>query len=286
MRIAVLGTGTMGTGVAHSLLRNGLDVTVWNRHPERAKPLGDDGARVADSAKAAVADADVVLTILFDESAVTEVAGEFLGSMAPGAIWMQTATVGPEGAKRLAALAGQHGATFLDAPVVGTKQPAEEGKLVVLTSGDAEAVKRIAPVLDAIGSKSIDTGADVGSASALKLACNAWIASLTAGVAQSIAMCEALGVDPGLFLRTIDGGPSNAPYAQLKGGMMLDGAYPPSFAVDGLVKDLNLLLDSATPTGTTTTLLAALRDLFAVTSDREHADDDVAAVVTAFGIVG
>jgi 3-hydroxyisobutyrate dehydrogenase len=281
MRAAVLGTGTMGMGIARSLLRNGIDVTAWNRHPEKAEPLKSEGAILAESVAEAVAHADVVITMFFDEDAVAESANEFLGSMQPDAIWMQTATVGPAGARRLAELADAHDVTFVDAPVVGTKKPADEGTLVLLVSGDSAAIETLAPVLEAIGSKTVTVGADAGGASSLKLACNAWVASLTAATAQSIEMCRALGVEPQLFLDAIDGGPSNSPYAQLKGGMMLDDDFPTSFAVDGLFKDLGLMIEAVEPTDASTALLQPLHDLFGRASSLGHGGDDVAAVVTA-----
>src|ERR1700712_2550656 len=124
----------MGVGMTHSLLRAGLPVTVWNRHLDKARPLADDGATVAESLAEAVAASDVVITMLFDADSVAEVVTEAAGSFRDGAVWAQMSTVGREGTARLADLAQQHGLTMLDAPVVGTKQPAETGKLTILAS--------------------------------------------------------------------------------------------------------------------------------------------------------
>ena len=281
MRIAVLGIGIMGTGMVRSLLRNGHDVTVWNRHEEKAKSLADDGARVESSSAAAVADADVVLTMLFDEPAVSAIATEFLDSMMDEAIWMQCSTVGPAGIRRLEQLANAHGVGMVDAPVVGTKKPAEDGTLVVLISGDPDRIDRLDPVLDAIASKIVRVGLEIGAASSLKLACNAWVASLTAATAQSLAMCEAFGLDPKLFLSTISGGPTDTPYAQLKGAMMIEKDYTPSFAVDGVLKDLALMVDAVDGTDVSVRLLLPLYDAF-VASSSGHDKDDIAAVITSF----
>jgi len=226
----------MGTGMVRSLLRNGHDVTVWNRHEEKAKPLAAHGARVELSSAAAVADADVVITMLFDEPAISAIAPEFLDSMMDGAVWMQCSTVGPTGIRRLERLAIEHSVQMVDAPVVGTKKPAEDGTLVVLVSGDSDRIDRLDPVLSAIASKTVRVGSEIGAASGLKLACNAWVASLTVATAQSLAMCEAFGLDPKMFLSTISGSPTDTPYAQLKGAMMIERDYTPSFAVDGLLK--------------------------------------------------
>lgn len=282
MRVAVLGIGTMGAGIARSLMRAGIEVTVWNRHGEKAAPLASDGARVARSSVEAVGDADVVLTILFDEDAVASVADEFLPAMMPGAVWMQAATVGADGVRRLASKADAAGVTVIDAPMVGTKKPAEEGQLVVVASGERSILHRLAPVFEAIGSKTVIAGDEIGDASSLKLACNAWVAALTVATAQSLAICRTLGVDPAIFLSTIDGGPSNTPYAQLKGGLMLDSDFTPSFAVNGIVKDLGLMIDAVEPAGMPTQVLKAVRGRFVAAAESGHDSDDIAAVITAF----
>ena len=140
----------------------------------------------------------------------------------------------------------------------------------------------MAPVLEAIGSRTLVAGDAVGAASALKLACNAWVALLTAGTAQSLALAETLGVDPRLFLEAIDGGPVFAPYAKVKGGAMLESDWTPSFEVDGVVKDVGLMLDAARGAAFPTPLLDAVHGLFAEASAAGHGADDMAAVRTAF----
>ena len=160
--VAVLGTGTMGAGMARNLIGAGLDVTVWNRSPDRARPLADAGARIATDAAEAVSGADVVVTMLFDVDAVAQVMEWALPAVAPNAVWVQTSTVGLEGTERLAALAAQHDVAFVDAPVLGTKGPAEQGTLTVLASGPTSLREAVAPVFDAIGSKTIWVGEQPG----------------------------------------------------------------------------------------------------------------------------
>ncbi len=286
MRVTVLGTGTMGIGMVHSLLRAGHEVTAWNRHGERATALADDGARIEVSAAGAVQNAEVIITMLFDEDAVAAVAREFLGAVLDGAIWMQCATVGLAGINRLAKLAAGFGVRMIDAPVVGTKKPAEEGTLVALVSGDADRIIRVTPVLDAIATRTVNVGTEIGAASGLKLACNAWVASLTVATAQSIAMCREFGLDPMLFLQTIDGGPSNTPYAQLKGRLMIEKDFTPSFGVDGVVKDIQLMIDAVTGTATSARLLRPLQSAFQDASSMGHETDDIAAVLVSFTPLG
>jgi 3-hydroxyisobutyrate dehydrogenase len=279
MRVAVIGTGIMGAGMARSLAREDHDVVVWNRSPDKARALEGDGIAVAHSVAAAVADSEVVLTMLFDTDAVLEVADEITGSLGPEAVWVQSSTVGPAGAGRIAEVAGPR---MLDAPVLGTKKPAEDGTLVVLVSGPEELVRRTTPVFDAIGGRTVVAGGEIGQASALKLACNAWIGLLTVGVAQSLGLAEALGVDPALFLEAIKGSPSDNPYAQLKGAAMLAQDYTTSFAVDGVRKDIGLMVEAARGADFPVDVLSAVLARYDQAADQGHGGDDMAAVRSAF----
>lgn len=281
MKVAVLGTGIMGVGVSHALLRAGHDVRVWNRSAARAEPLAADGATVADSPDAAVRDVDAVITLLFDADAVVEV-GEEIAPALGDTVWIQASTIGLDGVERVGELARRHGLTVLDAPVLGTKQPAEDGKLVPLVSGDPDAVEPMMPVFEAIGAKTVRAGDRLGQGTALKLVCNAWIATLITGLGQSLAMAERLGLDPGLFLEAIGGGAMDLPYAHAKAPLMLEREFPTSFAVEGVVKDVGLIRAAARDADVPEHLLAAVEELFRTTAARGHGGDDMAAVRTAF----
>lgn len=269
----------MGAGMARSLARAGHHVTVWNRTAEKAEALAGDNITATSSVTDAVTGADAVVTMLFDLEATLAVADDIVAALGPDSVWIQSGTVGPDGARRLAEVAT---GGLLDAPVLGTKQPAEEGKLVVLVSGPDALIEAAKPVFDAIGSRTVVAGSEIGAASGLKLACNAWIGLITAGTAQSLAFAAALGVDPELFLRTIEGQPTDSAYAQLKGKAILAGNYEPSFAVDGVIKDLGLMLDAAGSCGFPDELIAAVREMFRRASAEGHGADDMAAVRFAF----
>jgi len=280
MRTAVIGTGIMGAGMAGSLAREGHDVVVWNRSPDKAEAITGERITAAGSVAEAVADAEVVITMLFDTDAVLAVADELAGSLADGAVWVQASTVGPEGARRIGETAPGR---VVDAPALGTRKPAEDGNLVFLASGPADLVERARPALDAMGSRTITVGDEVGQGSALKLATNAWVGLLTAGTAQSIALAQAQGVDPALFLEAIKGGAVDTPYAHLKGGAMLsDDETPVSFALDGVRKDLGLMLDAAHAHDVPDTLLRAVLSLFDAASEKGHGSEDMAAVISAY----
>lgn len=282
MRVALLGTGVMGSGMARSLLWSGHQVTVWNRSRAKAEPLAEDGARVVGDAPEAAVGAEAVLTVLYDAESVVEVMSDVCPAMPDGAVWLQTSTVGTEGAHRAGRLAAEHGVPMVDAPVLGTRKPAAEGKLVVLAAGRNDLRDRVQPVLDAIGSRTVWVSERVGDGSALKLACNAWVSAITAATGQSIALARALGLDPQLFLEAIRGGPTDSAYAHLKGGAMISGDFPVQFALDGVVKDVGLIREAALATGVSPLLLDGVLASFRSASERGHGAEDMAAVVAAF----
>lgn len=265
--------------MARSLLRSGIHVTVWNRSVEKTKPLVDAGARAASNPYGAVRDADVVLTMLFDAAAVLRVAAEFLPGVRDTAIWMQSATIGADGMRSVAAAASGHHISVVDAPVLGTKDPAERGALTVLASGESGAVAALQPVFDAIGSRTVVVGDRLGDASDLKLVCNTWVASLTAGTAQSVALARAFGLETQAFLDAIAGSASDSPYAHLKSAVILGGNRAPQFALDGLLKDLRLA--QATAGHSATTYLDSLERLYTEASQEGHGHEDVAWVYDA-----
>jgi 3-hydroxyisobutyrate dehydrogenase len=281
--VTLLGTGTMGVGMTHALLRAGLPVTVWNRHPEKAAPLADDGATVAESLEDALRDAHVVITMLFDADSVAAVMTEALPHLQPGTVWVQSSTVGRDGIARLASLAAERGVPFYDAPVVGTKQPAEDGKLAVLASGPEAVRDVVRPVFDAIGAKTVWLGDEAGPASAMKLVANSWVATITAGAAFGIAQAVAFGLDPSQFLETVSGGAADSPYLQAKGRTIIENRTDdPQFALDGLRKDLRLILESDLAAGVPTTLVDALLELYGSAADQGYGSSDISAVGAAF----
>lgn len=275
--VAVLGTGIMGLPMAANLAVAGFGVRAWNRTPAKAAPLADRGCTVTDTPQEAVDGADFVLTMLSDGATVHEV----VESTEPaGAVWLQMSTVGLDWTERLAALAHEKAVPFVDAPVLGTRKPAEDGKLVVLASGPGELRDRCAPVFDAVGTRTLWVG-ETGAASRLKLAANAWVLALTNGTAESIRLAQALGVDPRLFLEAITGGALDVPYAHLKGGAMIDGEYPLAFAARHAAKDARLVLEAAGGEVDLAGTRAALAHLDAAI-EAGHGDEDMATLY--FGV--
>jgi len=175
--VAVLGTGIMGAPMARNLLNAGFQVRVWNRTRDKARVLAADGADLAETPADAVREAAFVITMLTDTAAILAVMGQAAESVPDGAVWLQTGMVGGE-VQPVARLAEDHGITFVDCPVIGTRETAKRGRLVVLASGPGDALDRAQPIFDAIGSKTVRLEPDAGRASRIKLVANAWTVAL------------------------------------------------------------------------------------------------------------
>jgi 3-hydroxyisobutyrate dehydrogenase len=281
--IAVLGTGTMGTPIARHLLEAGFGVRVWNRTRAKAEPLAEAGATVCDTPVAAVEGAEVVLTVLSDGDAVEETMSEdgALAAMGERSIWIQVSTVGIEFADRFAGLAQEAGVGYVDAPVLGTKEPAERGQLVVLASGLEELHERCKGVFDAYSKETIWVGDTPGLATRLKLVVNLWLLSVTEAAAEAIALAQALGIDPRLFLSTMEGSQIDTPYLHVKGEKILGGELSASFRLELACKDANLVVQAAEGAGVDLPLPKVARERFARAVDLGHGDEDMAATYFA-----
>jgi 3-hydroxyisobutyrate dehydrogenase len=274
--VALLGTGTMGAGMARNIAAARIPLKVWNRTRSRAEPLAEAGIEVADSPADAVRDADLVVTMLFDVESVEAALDEAREGLKQGAILVQQSTVGVAGADALAARAAELGLLYVDAPVLGTKKPAEDGALVILASGPEETKDVVAPLFEAIGSRTVWVG-EAGQGTRLKLVANSWVLTVVEGIAESLTLAKALGVEPRRFLDVVKGGAMDAPYVQLKGSAMLDGNFAPSFGLDGAAKDAALIVEAARAAGADLAVIEAVQQHFARALDAGHGDQDLAA---------
>lgn len=275
--IAVLGAGgTMGFPIARNLAGAGFPVRAWNRSRERAEPLISDGVELAGTPAEACGVAEIVLTMLADADAVLEtMSSAFEVEPVDGAVWLQMSTIGEEGTERCRALADEHGLAFVDAPVLGTKQPAEQRKLVIMASGAREFESRLAPIFDAIGQRTMWVG-EAGSATRLKVAVNSWILSVVEGAAETLALAEGMGLDPGLVLEAVSGGSLDLPYLQTKGKAILQRDFEPSFRLALAAKDAGLVEESAERHGLDLPLARIIHQRLAQGA-AEHGDADMAA---------
>jgi 3-hydroxyisobutyrate dehydrogenase len=276
MTVAVLGAGgTMGLPMARNIARAGLRVRAWNRSPEKMRPLADDGAHLADDARAAVEGADVVITMLADADAVLAVMGDAIDAMREGAVWLQTSTIGEAGIEACAELAEGHGIRLVDAPVLGTKAPAEQGELIVLGSGPEGLRDGLAPIFDAIAQRTMWVG-ETGAGTRLKVVVNSWIVTVVEGGAETIALAEGMGVDPTLLFEALEGGALDLPYLRMKGEAIAARDFDPSFSLRLAAKDAALVQESAGRRNLGLPALAAIRRRLEE-GVPEHGDEDMSA---------
>jgi 3-hydroxyisobutyrate dehydrogenase len=270
----------MGGPIASNIAAAGLQTRVWNRTREKAE--GVSGATVADAPADAVDGAGIVLTMLADGAAVESVMteGGVLVAMRDDAVWLQSSTVGIAAIERLAQLAEERGVAFVDAPVLGTKTPAEQGALTVLASGPDQALDACAPVFDAIGAKTVRLG-EAGAGTRLKLVVNNWLLLLLGDLAETVAFAERIGVDPRSFLEAIDGGALGSPYAQMKGPMMVERDFPTAFPLKLALKDLELVLEAGERHDSEMPLASVAAERFRRALEQGHGDEDMAAVYHA-----
>lgn len=283
-RVSVLGTGIMGSAMAGNLIAAGLPTTVWDRSASATGPLSEAGARVAASPREAVRQAQVVITMLPNAAAVAEVLFDsgVIGEFNPDTVWAQMGTIGVQATIDIAERIAKErpDIVFLDAPVSGSKGPAEKGELLILASGPEAAAGVIGPVFEAIGRKTVWLG-DAGQGSRMKLTVNAYLSILIEAVAETLELASRLGVDPGDLDAAIEGGPLDAPIADAKLHKMVSGDFAPEFPLEWALKDVDLALGEAR--GTDLPVLAALAEQWRAAVDAGHGRQDISAARLALG---
>jgi len=275
-RVGLLGTGRMGTAMAHRLLEQGFSVLAWNRDTDRAAPLAGRGAEIADSAADVVARTQAVITMVTTADVVREIVEPLLGRWPEETAWLQMSSVGATEADGLAELAAAHGVTFFDAPVSGSTRPAEEGRLTILASGPDAGRDRVEPIFAALGSE-VQWVGPAGMGSRLKLAANAWMIAMVAALAEAMHLCRLMGLDDEQFVTLLDQGPLGSPYGVEKLGEMQGRDYPAGFPVRLAMKDLKLVREVAKDASVELPLTdAVLERLGGV--EKSHDDEDLAVV--------
>lgn len=279
--ITVLGTGIIGTAVAKNLQKSGFEVCVWNRTRSKAKMLQTVGVTVCDFPLEAVQDTDVIISLLKDGPVILEVMQSLKECLSEGTIWIQMSTVGLD-IDALTAFAKQYELIFFDAPVQGTKQPAEQGQLIILASGSISHRQAVEPIFEAIGKHTVWVSEQPGASSRLKLALNSWVFALTHGVAESLSLAKELGIDPNLVVDVVTGGPMDNAYFQQKAQSILTDDYTTSFSIANAVKDAGLVVSAAEKQALQVDITRAGQQRFQRALDQGHGDKDMAAS----GLVG
>jgi 3-hydroxyisobutyrate dehydrogenase-like beta-hydroxyacid dehydrogenase len=242
MKVGFLGLGVMGSGMAARILDAGHTLTVFNRTPERATPLLESGARLARTPRGAAEGAEVVVIMVSNDAAVREVCegpDGLLQALEPRAIVLQMSTIGPDTTRWLAERVEAQGGRMIDAPVMGSRPEATEGKLWVLASAEASVLEDARPVLDAVSQTVYHVGA-IGQGTILKLCNNLVGGGVVAAVAEGIALLDAAGIDPSLYIRVIS--ESNLPNRLWigKATLMVQNDFAPRFSIENMAKDLDL----------------------------------------------
>ena len=276
--VAVIGAGIMGSAMARNLVAAGLNTRVWDRSPAATGPLADAGAVVSASAREAVRDAGVVITMLPSADAVESVIfdGGVAETFADGCVWVQMGTIGVDATLRIRdRLAAQRpGVMFVDAPVSGSKGPAEQGQLLILASGPAAAADSVRLVFDVIGRKTVWLG-EAGRGSQVKLVVNAYLSILIEGVAETMELADRLGIGHRQLAEVIEGGPLDAPLADAKLHKMDRQDYAAEFPLEWALKDVDLVIDAAG--GEAPPLLAALSGQWHAAVAAGHGRQDISA---------
>ena len=274
--VAVLGIGAMGHAMATSMLRAGIPTIVWNRRSTATRDLAELGADVAETAADAARRAAVVVTMVTDTDAVISIARDqgMLAALAPGAIWAQMSTIGVAGIERVAAMvqAERPDVTLLDAPVSGSRDPAERGQLTIFASGPEAARPRVAPLFDALGQRTIWVG-EVGAGSRLKLVNNTLVAFAAEAVANAAALARRLGLATEQVIQALAGSPLVSPWQAAKLDRIATGEFSAQFALSLALKDVRLALQAADDDRLAT--LACLADEWRQAVDQGLGDQDL-----------
>jgi 3-hydroxyisobutyrate dehydrogenase len=280
--VAVIGIGAMGHGIAASALRAGIPTIVWNRSPDATRDLAERGAEVAETAADAVERAAIVVTMMTDSHAVMSVARDqgMLAALAPGAIWVQMSTIGVAGIERVAAMVEveRPDVTLLDAPVSGSKDPAEQGQLTIFASGPDAARSCVAPLFDAVGQRTIWVGA-VGAGSRLKLVANTWLAFSAEALSASVALAHRFGLVTETLMDALGGGPLVSPWQEAKLQRVAKREFSAQFALSLALKDVRLALHEADDGRFAA--LAGLADEWQLVADHGLGDQDLTVVTRA-----
>jgi 3-hydroxyisobutyrate dehydrogenase len=276
VRVGLLGVGLMGSAMAHRLLDRGIAVIAWDRNAEHLRDLESRGGQPAQEPSEVISGAGAVITMLPTAEIILDVIKPLLDDWPEGAIWLQMSSVGANEADQLTQVAEAHRVRLVDAPVSGSTHPAEEGQLTILASGPDSAHAAVQPIFDALASRVLWVG-EAGMGSRLKLATNHWMISMVAALAESMHLCEAMGLDQQQFIALLDGGPLGSVYAVQKLNEMRRHEYPAGFPLRLALKDLQLVREVENSSRATMPLLDAVLERF-MAAGEDLADQDLAAI--------
>lgn len=264
MKIAFLGIGSMGLGMAGNLLKAGHQLTVWNRTRSRSEDLGNAGARVADTPAEAARDAEVAFTMLADDPAVSEVVfGQdgFIGTLPRGAVHVSCSTISVKLSEQMEQEHAAHGQKYISAPVFGRPEAAAAAKLYIVVAGDAATIKQCDPLLSVMGQQTFVLGDKAPMANVVKLSGNFLIASVLESLGEAITLIRKYGVDPQQYLDMLTSTLFSAPVYKNYGGLILSQKFdPPGFKLKLGLKDIRLALAAGEQANVPLPLASVIRD--------------------------
>jgi len=280
--VGFIGLGLMGRPMAANLLKAGYDVTVWNRTASRADELVAQGAKRAATPRAVASASEVVITIVSDPPALESIlwgeSGVFAG-LRSGSALIDSSTVSPALERRAAAAAAEQAVEFLEAPVTGGTWGAEKGELVFMVGGEAETLKRVEPVLGAMGKRWFHLGPH-GAGQTVKLAMNLLLALEVEAFAEALALVTRAGLPGERLFEVMQTSMGRSGLLDIKGPMMLKGEYKPSFPLRLMHKDMSLALDLANQLGVPLPSAAATREVLSSVKGAAKEDVDFSALAS------
>ena len=285
MQITFIGLGIMGSRMVRNLLKTPHPITIFNRSAHKAGPLVEAGATAAPSLEAAVKNADVVITMLSTPEVVEDMAfgrDGFVQHIRLNALWVDCTTVNPSFSRSMGLRAQAAGIRFIDAPVAGSKAPAENAQLTFLAGGDATNLEQIQPLLDAMGQKTVHAG-KIGQGSALKMLVNAMLGQSMAIFAETVHLGQALGFDRDFLLEALPGFPVIAPFTKVKAAKIKKGDYEEEFPLEWMHKDLHLAALSAYEQNIALFMVNQAKEIYARAREAGLGREDMAAIMKVFG---
>ncbi len=283
MKIGFAGLGLMGSRMARNLLKKGFETTVWNRTKERCVPLAEQGATVAATPRELAERSDVVVACVADPPAVERLVfaeDGLLGGVRAGFRYLECSTVSPEATKRVQAALREQGADALEAPVTGSKNGAEQGTLLFMTGGERAVHDELVPVMMAMGTKAIYCGT-MGQGSTMKLIGNSFISLMLEALCEGIVVGRRAGLPLETILEVVQASGFASPYFAFKGAAIGKRDFGEHFAIDLLVKDQSLMLETASALRVPMPGLAAVREVFQSARAQGLGREDICAVVKA-----
>lgn len=280
MNVGFIGLGIMGSRMAANLQKAGHTLTIFNRTREKAERLLANGASWAESPAELAKNAEVVVTMLAHPEAVEQAAlGEegFLQTMSKGTLWLDSSTVHPDFSRQMAHESNARGVHFLDAPVAGTKAPAENAELVFFVGGDPDDLSRVTPLLKVMGKKTIHVG-EHGMGTSLKLVVNYMLAISMAAFAEGIVLGETLGLTQEMLFNVLIGGPLVPSYLNLKRESLEKDNYDASFPLKWIHKDMHMITHAAYGVGTAMPIANLTKELYQFAVQAGLGDEDFGAI--------